>query len=309
MIKAFNALRYPRSTLAPLVLWVLTMLSLPLLGWILGEGYLLRGMSVGVLMQFAAVLVVLYNAWGLARTIRTFAIVTVLSYLAELLGSTTGFPFGKYHYTEVLQPQIAGVPLLIPLAWMMMLPPAWAIAQIILSKNPNLNHDPAKEHGASVHEGTQHLHRAAFGAVQVRKTFKNPLWNFMSARPVFLGGVMVKLGLLSALAFTAWDLFLDPQMVGWGFWAWDKPGLYFGIPLGNYLGWIVVSAVITLVANPKDLPIGPLALVYALTWILQTIGQGIFWSQPGPALVGFLVSGVFIFLAWKNSNRRDIEED
>ena len=287
MIKAFNALRYPRSTLAPLVLWVLTMLSLPLLGWILGEGYLLRGMSVGVLMQFAAVLVVLYNAWGLARTIRTFAIVTVLSYLAELLGSTTGFPFGKYHYTEVLQPQIAGVPLLIPLAWMMMLPPAWAIAEIILSKT--INHAPPKKREASGHEGTQ------------RKPLKKPSWNFVS--------FVVKFALLSSIAFTAWDLFLDPQMVGWGFWAWDKPGLYFGIPLGNYLGWIVVSAVITLVANPKDLPIGPLALVYALTWILQTIGQGIFWSQPGPALVGFLVSGVFIFLAWKNSNRRDIEED
>jgi uncharacterized membrane protein len=287
MIKAFNALRYPRSTLAPLILWVLTMLSLPLLGWILGEGYLLRGMSVGVLMQSAAVLVVLYNAWGLARTVRTFAIVTVLSYLAELLGSTTGFPFGKYHYTEVLRPQIAGVPLLIPLAWMMMLPPAWAIAQIILSKNPNLNHDPAKEHGASVHEVPQ------------RKTTEFPSWDFVP--------LVVKHCLLSALAFTAWDLFLDPQMVGWGFWAWDKPGLYFGIPLGNYLGWIVVSAIITLVANPKNLPIGPLALVYALTWILQTIGQGIFWSQPGPALVGFIGSGVFVFLAWRKSKHRDAE--
>jgi putative membrane protein len=87
MIKAFNALRYPRCSLAPLILWVLTMLSLPLLGWILGEGYLLRGMSVGVLMQASAVLIILYNAWGLARTAKTFAIVVVLSYLAELLGS------------------------------------------------------------------------------------------------------------------------------------------------------------------------------------------------------------------------------
>jgi lycopene beta-cyclase len=253
MLKAFNALRYPRSTFAPLILWVLTMLSLPILGWILGEDYLLRGMSFGVLMQASAVLIILYVAWGFTRTLKTFAIIAVLSYLAELLGSSTGFPFGKYSYTELLQPQIAGVPLLIPLAWLMMLPPAWAIAKIIF-----------------------------------------PLSDFPFS---------ILFSLLSALAFTAWDLFLDPQMVGWGFWVWDKPGLYFGIPLSNYLGWIIVSAIITLVANPKDLPVGPLALVYVLTWILQTIGQGIFWSQPGPAVVGFLGSGIFVLLAFWQSRQ------
>ena len=257
MIKAFNTLRYPRSTFVPIIFWVLTMISLPILGWILGEGYLLRGMSFGVLMQSVAVLLILYSAWGFSRTLRTFAVIAAFSYFAELLGSTTGFPFGKYHYTDLLQPQIAGVPLLIPLAWLMMLPPSWAIAHIILGKT--LNHEENK--------GIR------------RKTF------------LFLS--------LSALAFTAWDLFLDPQMVGWGFWVWEIPGQYFGIPLSNYLGWIVVSALITLVANPKDLPVGPLSLVYVLTWILQTIGQGIFWSQPGPALVGFIVSGLFVWLAWR----------
>ena len=251
MIEAFNAIRYPRSTIVPLVLWVLTMITLPILGWILGEGYLIRGMAFGVIMQAAAVLAILFYAWGWARTLKTFAIVVVLSYLAEFLGSSTGIPFGKYHYTGLLQPQLAGVPLLIPLAWMMMLPPAWAIAKTILSES-------------------------------------RPRWAFV---------------LLSALAFTAWDLFLDPQMVGWGFWVWESPGAYFGIPLSNYLGWIVVSAIITLAANPKNLPVGPLSLVYVLTWLLQTIGQGIFWSQPGPAVVGFIGSGIFVWLAWKKSKK------
>jgi putative membrane protein len=224
----------------------MTMLALPVLGWILGEGYLLRGMSVGVIMQATAVLVILYNRWNLRRTFLTFALVGGLSYLAELLGSQTGFPFGKYHYTNLLQPQIAGVPLLIPLAWMMMLPPAWAIAQLI-----------------------------------THKTGRD--WRFVA---------------VAALAFTAWDLFLDPQMAGWGFWVWEQPGQYFGIPLSNYLGWLVVSGLLTLAANPKDLPFGPLSLVYVLTWALQTIGQGIFWSQLGPAIVGFIGAGIFIMLAY-----------
>jgi len=264
MLKSFNSLRSSASTWTSLIIWGLTMLALPLLGWILGEDYLLRGMAVGVLMQLTAVLVILYQAWGLARTLKTCAIVTVLAYLAELLGSSTGFLFGKYHYTDLLQPQLAGVPLLIPLAWLMMLPPAWAMAGII----------------------THHKDTKSQSKLKILGVFV-PSWLIFT--------------LISSLAFTAWDLFLDPQMIGWGFWVWEKPGLYFGIPLSNYLGWLVVSALITLAANPKDLPVGPLALVYVLTWLLQTIGQGIFWSQPGPAVVGFLGSGIFIFLAWKKS--------
>lgn len=249
-LQPFTPLNFPRSTQITLILWVLTMISLPIVGWTWGEAALIRGMSVGVVMQAIAVLTVLRNAWGLSRTLRTLAIVAVLSYFAEWLGSKTGFPFGTYYYTDALQPQLAGVPLLIPLAWMMMLAPAWAIAKIILRKHDNP---------------------------------KLPITIYFS--------------LITALAFTAWDLFLDPQMVGWGFWVWAIPGIYFGIPLSNYLGWLLVSFLLTLAANPRDLPLGPLAVIYALTWFLQTIGQGIFWAQPGPAAFGFVGMGIFIWLA------------
>ncbi len=231
-----------KNSFPPIALWALTLISLPIVGWILGEGWLLRGVSAAVLMQACAVTLILYQAWGLARTLKTLSALMALAYLTELLGSSTGLPFGKYHYTNILQPQLAGVPLLIPLAWLMMLPPAWAIGQIISPRR---------------------------GA------------------------------LLAALAFTAWDLFLDPQMVGWGVWAWEIPGQYFGIPLSNYLGWLLISMLMTLILRPRALPRLPLALIYALTWALQTIGQGIFWGQPGPALVGFLVSGLFVLLAWR----------
>lgn len=233
-------------------MWLLTMVSLPIIGWTWGEAALIRGMSAGVVMQGLAVLSILIHAWGWSQTFRAFVIVGVLSFSAEFIGSTTGFPFGKYHYTDVLQPELGGVPLLIPLAWMMMLPPAWAVARAILA-----NHE--------------------FNSTQ-----------------------RIKFILLSAAAFTAWDLFLDPQMVGWNFWVWEIPGQYFGIPLVNYLGWLLVSAILTFAANPKDIPVTPLMAVYALTWILQTIGQGVFWGQPGPALFGYIGMGIFVYLAWKN---------
>jgi uncharacterized membrane protein len=46
---------------------------------------------------------------------------------------------------------------------------------------------------------------------------------------------------LGSAALTAWDLFLDPQMVGEGYWAWAKRGAYRGIPLTNYVGWFVTG--------------------------------------------------------------------
>ena len=251
MQKSFNALRYTASTRASLLIWVLTMLSLPVLGWIMGEGFLQRGMFAGVLIQAAAVLVILYQVWGLRRVTLVFCIVVGLSYLAELSGVSLGFPFGKYHYTNLLQPQVAGVPVLIPLAWLMMLPPAWAVARLITGES----------------------------------------------------GRSIRFLVVSALAFTAWDMFLDPQMVAWNFWHWDIPGQYFGIPWSNYLGWLLVSALLSFIANPGELPYGPLALVYVLTWVLQTIGQGIFWQQPGPAISGFLVSGIFVCWAFLKSKK------
>ena len=253
MQKAFNDLRYSASTRVGLLAWALTMLALPVLGWVIGGDFLLRGISLAVLIQTTVVLVILVQGWGWRRAGFVFVTVVGLAYLAELLGVSFGIPFGKYHYTALLQPQIAGVPALIPLAWWMLLPPAWAVSGLITRRS----------------------------------------------------GRSIPFLLVSALAFTAWDLFIDPQMVAWGFWRWEVPGQYFGVPWNNYLGWFLVSALITFIANPANLPSGALSLVYVLTWILQTTAQGVFWQQPGPALAGFMVTCVFISLAFWRGEKKD----
>ena len=54
--------------------------------------------------------------WALA-----FAAITVLFSLAvEAVGVHTGFPFGHYEYGDRLGPLLLGVPVLVPLAWLMM---------------------------------------------------------------------------------------------------------------------------------------------------------------------------------------------
>jgi putative membrane protein len=34
------------------------------------------------------------------------------------------------------------------------------------------------------------------------------------------------------------DLILDPGAVALGFWGWESPGTYYGVPAINYLGWL-----------------------------------------------------------------------
>ena len=47
--------------------------------------------------------------------------------LAEAVGVATGLPFGRYEYAGTLGPAVLGVPLVIPLAWVMMAWPAYLV--------------------------------------------------------------------------------------------------------------------------------------------------------------------------------------
>ena len=244
-----NMTQFDYMITALLVVWVLAMISLPIQKWVLGENALAVGISIGVLLQLMAVWSILVWAWGMRRAAVVTGIIVVLAWGMEYIGHTTGVPFGAYAYTDRLQPQIGGVPLLIPLAWLMMLPPAWVIARRI-----------------------------------TRNT---------------LGFVLV-----SALAFTVWDLFLDPQMVGWNLWIWDQPVGYFGIPWMNFAGWLIAASLITLIsrrlATLSDLPSRPLIAIYAISWALETVGLLCFWGLPGPALVGGAAMGLVLLAALRS---------
>lgn len=111
--------------------WALGMMSLPIVLWTVGDGLLPQAVTVTTSLQAAAVIAVLGKAWGWRRTVITVVMIAVLGWLVEYVGSTTGFPFGDYSYTSRLQPQVAGVPLLIPVAWFILLPCAWTVASCI----------------------------------------------------------------------------------------------------------------------------------------------------------------------------------
>ena len=69
---------------------------------------------------------------GPSRTGAFFAISAVVSYGMEEIGVRTGHIYGAYHYSELLGAKLGHVPILIPLAWFMMIYPSWMVARAIL---------------------------------------------------------------------------------------------------------------------------------------------------------------------------------
>lgn len=239
------------------LVWLAVLIATPIAMWTAGEETFPLLATLGVLAQTGATLLALVQGWAMGRILRTTGVIFGFTLAVEVLGAATGFPFGHYDYTAALQPQLAGVPLLIPLAWAMMIFPAWGVTETLLERR-----------------------RARLGR----------------AYPAAFAA-------LAGLVFTAWDLFLDPQMVARGLWVWEQPGGFFGIPWANYLGWWLTAAVLSLLVRPAGLPQTPLIWIYALTWIFQTIGLGLFWGQPGPALAGFIGMGLPLWLAWREKER------
>jgi uncharacterized membrane protein len=69
---------------------------------------------------------------GWKRTAFFFALTAIISYSLEEIGVRTGWVYGPYHYSDMLGPKLGHVPVLIPLAWFMMIYPSWVVARAVL---------------------------------------------------------------------------------------------------------------------------------------------------------------------------------
>ena len=55
-------------------------------------------------------------------------------------------------------------------------------------------------------------------------------------------GTGPKMAVIDGAIATGLDIMIDPLAVRAGYWAWDDPGAFYGIPLTNFLGWFGVVA-------------------------------------------------------------------
>jgi putative membrane protein len=106
---------------------------------------------------------------------------------AEVLGESTGFPFGTYSYGSALGPSLFDVPIALVSAW---------IVVTVFAANVLIWANVAKA------------------------------W-WPVAGPI----VMVAI-----------DFLLEPVATGpMAAWSWQANGVYYGVPISNFIGWFVVS--------------------------------------------------------------------
>jgi putative membrane protein len=128
-------------------------------------------------------------------------------------------------------------------------------------------------------------------------------WTWM-AWPAWLAAVRLTRSrparvVLAAVGLAAWDLFLDPQMVAEGYWTWADPAPALpgvpDVPVGNYLGWLVVAVVMMVAfaatAGPAAHRVGDDAPMYALylwTYASSILAHAVFLGLPASAAWGGL---------------------
>ncbi len=194
------------------------------------------------------------------------AVAAPLSLLSELLGTKSGLIFGKYYYTDVLGYKFFG-----EVPWV--IPCTWFLMMYpsYLIANFISFGKPTRPSGADV--------------------------------PI---GITAFVSFLSAMIMTAWDLTLDPYMVGFDkAWVWEDGGQYFGIPFHNYIGWVGTVFVVMMIYRTIEKridwqPLGklsrPLLLLPLLTYAFMSIGDVVLGHPPATMVISPFVMGIpFLF--------------
>ena len=169
------------------------------------------GGVIYIVLGAIAVALYAYRTLGLKSLLAFMVPAITVSLTSELLGTSTGFPFGNYSYLNGLGYKIAGlVPFTIPLSWFYL-----GLAAYLLARSGLLTQQ-RRYQGARL-----------------------PLW-------LWHGSCLV----LGAGLLTAWDFVLDPAMsqTALPFWFWHQPGAFFGMPYQNFAGWLGTGLVFMTIA-------------------------------------------------------------
>jgi bisanhydrobacterioruberin hydratase len=123
------------------------------------------------------------------------------------------------------------------------------------------------------------------------------LLGYYCARRYFAGGWKLYAG--AAALTMAVDLVLDPAAVALGFWYWHTPGFYYGVPVVNFLGWLLsgfAGAVLLHGLWPKSSS-PPSSIAYSGLLILGFWTSVNIWLGSAlPSLIGIAL--LLVFSRW-----------
>jgi uncharacterized membrane protein len=182
-----------------------------------------------VFLFLAAFLLSAPSLIGWQRTGLFFAVVWLIAFACEFSSTRTGLPFGWYHYTGSTVGQelyLSNVPFMDSLSFTMLLYASYCLALSFLlpSQGMSARKNPFSRNGRLLALTLDRAVRTGWPA-----------------------------GLLTALFFVFLDMVIDPVALRGDRWFLGKiydypnPGVHFGVPVANYIGWAVVGVIALLI--------------------------------------------------------------
>lgn len=134
-------------------------------------------------------------------------------------------------------------------------------------------------------------------------------WSMMSY-PVLLAAQRLSttglgVSVIGGWLMFSWDLFLDPQMVGEGYWVWQRIGWHLpgidNIPLQNFLGWFLSAFILMWLLDrlPRKAAKDGVPIVM-LSWMFvsNVMANAVFFDRPIVALWGGVAMGIIVIPWW-----------
>ena len=226
---------------------VLSQIAYPLL-----SGEALRIATVlSVLLLAAAALLHASAGWGVRAAGVLLLVAGGLGLVAETVGVHTGVPFGDYGYADTLGARLAGVPIVVPLAWTMLAYPCLLLGRRLAFGNA---------HGATITALTGGLALAGWDLFLDPQMIAQGHWSWAHPSPALPGVPGVPLTnyagwlLVSVLMIAALDRALPrppvPELTPAAVLAWTWLGsavgnlVFFGRPWVALYGGLVMGVVV-----------------------------------------------------------------
>ena len=247
--------------------WMFVFLVIAIIGGVLSTVLQALGMqffpsilSMVVLLALI-VLLALHSKWQLGgkRAIGFFLLAGVLGFSFEVWGLKGGTFFGGHYVYNGNVTKFLGVPYFIPIYWAVFIYTAYSISNSFLTW---------------------------LGLRRPRKS--------SSRLATYILLVMLD-GTLNVFL----DLIMDPVKVKEGSWTWLTHGQYFGIPIGNFVGWFIVTVLATGVFRLYEYYRPPKARSDAYLLLLSLVGYcllGLGFVVSAAIYAMYSVSGIGIVL-------------
>jgi len=182
----------------------------------------------------------------------------LIAFISEYSSINTGFPYGWYYYIDVTKDKelwIAGVPFFDSISYVFLSYCSYATALLVVS--------PVKAWGS----------------------------NFITLETRAIRRSMAVL-ILASLFQVFLDIIIDPVSLKGSKWflgqiyGYREAGIHFGVPVSNYLGWLIVSILMVLALQIIDTKVGN----------KRELPEAGIWNSPYKALLGpILYLSVILF--------------